>query len=127
MDFLSDGFLEQLDKITERYETDCSYITVEITESSALGNTECVNQIIHDLHQRGYRVAMDDFGKGYSSLNMLKNLDIDEIKIDMGFISGDVGNKGGIILRSIVNMAKWLQIPLIMEGVETIECGSVNV
>lgn len=121
MDFFSEGFLDKLDRIAERYNTDCRNITVEITESSALGNTECVNQIIHDLHQRGYRVAMDDFGKGYSSLNVLRNLDIDEIKIDMGFISGEVGDKGGIILRSVINMAKWLQLPLIMEGVETVE------
>ena len=120
-DFFSEDFLEKLDRITEHYGIDCSNITVEITETSALGNADIMNQIIHELHQRGYRVAMDDFGRGYSSLNMLKNLDIDEIKIDMGFIDGEVGNKGGIILRSVIEMTKWLQIPLVMEGVETIE------
>ena len=120
-DIFSDGFLEKIDSITKKYDINPSLINIEITESSALGSTEAINRIIKGLHERGYLVAMDDFGKGYSSLNVLRNLDIDEIKIDMEFISGSIGDKGGIILSSIVNMAKWLQLPIIVEGVETID------
>ena len=120
-DIFSDGFLGKLDRIVEKYNIDTSYINIEITESSALGSTESINRVIKEFHARGYHVAMDDFGKGYSSLNVLRNLDIDEIKIDIEFIRGEIGDKGGIILSSIVNMAKWLQLPVIAEGVETVE------
>lgn len=120
-DLFSDGFVEKLDRITEKYKVEGKYINIEITESSALGNTESINEIIREFHKRGYCVAMDDFGKGYSSLNVLRNLDIDEIKIDMEFIRGAIGDKGGIVLSSVVNMAKWLQLPIVAEGVETEE------
>lgn len=120
-DIFCDDIFDRLDSIAGKYNVDCSYITIEITESSALGSTESINRIIGRLHDRGYRVAMDDFGKGYSSLNVLRNLNIDEMKIDMGFIHGSIGDKGGIILSSVVNMAKWLQLPIVVEGVETEE------
>ncbi len=64
---------------------------------------------------------MDDFGSGYSSLNILKDLMVDIIKLDMIFIRGDIGGRGGTILSSIIHMAKWLDTPVIAEGVETIE------
>lgn len=120
-DIFSDNFLEKLDEIINRYDTDTNNIIIEITESSAIDSTDSINKIIKELHDRGFKVAMDDFGKGYSSLNVLRNLDIDEIKIDMNFIRGNIGDKGGIILSSIVNMAKWLQLPIVVEGVETVE------
>lgn len=120
-DLFSDGFLEKFDRIVGKYDIDPFYINIEITESLALGSTESINKIIKEFHERGYHVAMDDFGKGYSSLNVLRNLDIDEIKMDMNFINGSIGDKGGIILRSVINMAKWLELPIIIEGVETEE------
>ena len=120
-DIFSDNLFNELDRITGIYNVDCRYINIEITETSALGSTESINKIISQFHDRGYHVAMDDFGKGYSSLNVLRNLDIDEIKIDMEFIHGSIGDKGGIILSSVVNMAKWLQLPIVVEGVETEE------
>ena len=61
------------------------------------------------------------FGSGYSSLNVLKDLNVDIIKLDMKFMSGHMGERGGIIISSIVQMAKWLNTPLIVEGVETME------
>lgn len=65
---------------------------------------------------------MDDFGSGYSSLNVLKDIEFDVLKLDLKFIAGAIGNeRGGTILSSVVRMAKWLRLPVIAEGVETLE------
>lgn len=84
-------------------------------------NLERANEVMERLHQLGYTVELDDFGSGYSSLNTLKDLNIDGIKLDMKFLSGDIGGRGGIIISSVVRMAKWLGLPIIAEGVETVE------
>lgn len=74
------------------------------------------------MHDYGYVVEMDDFGSGYSSLNVLKDIELDVIKLDMMFMSEhSESKKGGTILSSIVRMAKWLRMPVIAEGVETIK------
>ncbi len=121
-DIFSPSFVETLDEIRERYGVPAKYLRVEITESVLVGNNNAVNDILHKLHERGYVVEMDDFGSGYSSLNVLKDLDFDIIKLDMMFLQNrGKNNRGGTILSSVVNMAKWLHIPVIAEGVETME------
>ena len=82
---------------------------------------ELVSGVLRQLHEYGYIVEMDDFGSGYSSLNVLKDLAVDVIKLDMRFLSGDIGGRGGTIISAIVQMAKWLGTPVIAEGVETME------
>lgn len=96
-------------------------LRVEITESSAMGDVDEVNFVIRRLHELGYTVEMDDFGSGYSSLNVLKDLETDIIKLDMNFLKGQIGGRGGTIISSVVRMAKWLGMPVIAEGVETVE------
>ena len=83
---------------------------MEITETTVVGNSEYVNDMVRKLHEYGYIVEMDDFGSGYSSLNVLKDIELDIIKLDMLFISEDTGKnkRGGTILSSVVRMAKWL-------------------
>ena len=82
---------------------------------------ELVSGVLKQLHEYGYIVEMDDFGSGYSSLNVLKDLAVDVIKLDMRFLSGNIGGRGGTIISAIVQMAKWLGTPVIAEGVETLE------
>ncbi len=122
LDFYLPDFVEKLEAIRKKYGVDPHYLHLEITESVFMGNHKAVNAILGRLHECGYKVEMDDFGSGYSSLNMLRSLDIDLIKLDMLFL-GDQSenNKGGIILASVINMAKWLHLPVIAEGVETVE------
>jgi len=114
-------FVERLEAIREKYGVPVRYLRVEITESAILGNGQHTNEVIEKLHDAGYIVEMDDFGSGYSSLNVLKELELDTIKLDMQFLREDnKSNKGGTILSSVVRMAKWLRIPVIAEGVENI-------
>lgn len=85
--------------------------------------SEFINDAVHKLHSFGYIVEMDDFGSGYSSLNILKDIDFDIIKLDMKFLEKEHGesNRGGTILSSVVRMVNWLGLPVIAEGVETVK------
>ena len=120
-DIYNTNYVEEIEGIRVKYDIPVQYLRLEITESSAIGGREMITRVLRQLHDHGYTVEMDDFGSGYSSLNILKDLDVDVIKLDMAFLSGDIGGRGGTILSSIVQMTKWLNTPVIAEGVETME------
>jgi hypothetical protein len=86
-------------------------------------NQDLVVKTINKLHKLGFKIMMDDFGSGYSSLNVLKDLEIDYLKVDMKFLQQDMefNGKGEKVLTSVIRMAKWLHLPSIVEGVETME------
>lgn len=97
-----------------------SLICVEITESTLMKDKEQIKEAIDRFHAAGFAVWMDDFGSGYSSLNMLKDFDFDEIKIDMGFLR-DFNERSKTVVTMAVRMAKKLGIHTLAEGVETEE------
>jgi EAL domain-containing protein (putative c-di-GMP-specific phosphodiesterase class I) len=98
-------------------------LNLEITESAFMEDQELIVKTINKLHQLGFKIMMDDFGSGYSSLNVLKDMEIDYLKVDMKFLQQDVefNGKGEKVLTSVIRMAKWLHLPSIVEGVETVE------
>jgi len=119
--FMTD-FADKLEEIRKRYDIPANFLRVEITESAIMGGSEQVDEMIKRLHQYGYIVEMDDFGSGYSSLNVLKDIEMDIIKLDMLFLSEETNStRGGTILSAVVRMAKWLKVPVIAEGVETLK------
>ncbi len=121
-DIFAPNFVETLEEIRQKYDVPSKYLRIELTESILIGNKKTINDTLDRLHSFGYIIEMDDFGSGYSSLNVLKDLEFDIIKLDMLFLEDQDGNsRGGTILSSVVNMAKWLNIPIIAEGVETVE------
>ncbi len=93
-------------------------ICVEITETALISDMGLLHSAIDRFHAEGFEVWMDDFGSGYSSLNVLKNFDFDEIKIDMGFLR-NFNEKSKKIVTAMVRMAKELGIHTLAEGVET--------
>ncbi len=109
------------EKLVEKYSLPVEVIKIEITESAYVDN-DSVADTVRRLREKGFLVLMDDFGSGYSSLNMLRNLSVDIIKLDAQFLrmSGD-DRKGVQIMETIVNMAKTMGVPIIVEGVETKE------
>ena len=125
-DVFHPDIVSNLEKIREKYQIPVELLRVEITETAVVGSAQYVNDVICRLHHCGYIVEMDDFGSGYSSLNVLKDIDLDIIKLDMKFLSKQTSannssnNRGGTILSSVVRMAKWLNLPVIAEGVETV-------
>ena len=120
LDFDSENLIEILDEIVNHYGVSKSNLHIEITESVVMHNEEYMKFMIRSLHDAGYQVWMDDFGSGYSSLNLLKDFEFDTFKIDMCFLS-DMGKKSLIIISSILYMAKEIGIHTVAEGVETEE------
>lgn len=120
-DIFKHQYVEDVENVRIKYDIPVKYLRVEITETSAIGGMELMRSVMNRFHELGYVVEMDDFGSGYSSLNILKDLDVDIIKLDLNFLNGSISGRGGIIIRSVVQMAKWLKTPIIVEGVETVE------
>ena len=121
-DIFQPDFVQNLEIIRKKYDVPIDLVRIEITESAVFGDSERANEVVKQLRQCGYIVEMDDFGSGYSSLNVLKDIELDLIKLDMMFlVEKSDSNRGGMILSSIVRMAKWLGLPVIAEGVETLE------
>ena len=120
-DILHTDLPKYFENLTDRYSLERRLIKIEITESSYISNTTLVRDTVHSLREKGFTVLMDDFGSGYSTLNMLKNLNIDIIKLDAQFLRMDESNeeKSIRILESVTNMTKTIGVPIIAEGVET--------
>jgi len=109
-------------EVTDQYRIPRKLIPIEITESAYMEEPELMMEMIEKLHTKGFDVQMDDFGSGYSSLNMLKAFDVDVLKIDMRFLPAKKDDvKSGKILASVLRMANWLGLPVVVEGVETRE------
>ena len=111
---------EELSRLCERYGVAPSKLKIEITEKALFDGEDRESDVVDRLHAAGFTVAIDDFGKGYSSLSILKDVRVDTLKIDMGFIQGESNlDRSMIIIRSIVTMAEALGMKVIIEGVET--------
>ena len=122
-DILTIDVPDYLAMLLKKYDLPPQMLKVEITESAYAQDTAAVRDTVRRLRDMGLLVMMDDFGSGYSSLNMLRSLNVDVIKLDAQFlhISAQEERKGISILESIVNMAKSMSLPIIVEGVETQE------
>lgn len=118
MDIIGMNLSEVLEEILTRYEVPAELIELEITETAYSTHLDEIIITVEKLMYSGYTVLMDDFGSGYSSLNMLKDINIDILKLDMRFLDS-TNQKSRDILDSIVQMAKWLNLRIIAEGVET--------
>lgn len=108
-------------ELVREYDIPPALIEIEITESVFTENHKFIEQVVENLRQSGFRILMDDFGSGYSSLNMLKDIEVDVLKIDMRFldINEKNSNKGISILETVHNMARLMGTEVIAEGVET--------
>lgn len=107
--------------LVEKYDITPDLLKVEITESAYAEDGDSIVDTVNRLRDYGFIVMMDDFGSGYSSLNMLKSVPVDVLKMDMRFleINENEEEKGIGILESVVNMARQMRIPIVVEGVET--------
>lgn len=112
--------VDYLLQITQENDIPPSQFLLEITESAYIENNSILVETVKKLREAGFKVEMDDFGSGYSSLNMLASLPIDAIKIDIGFIRKIIYDKKTMYLVNvIIGIAKHFGIPCIAEGVET--------
>jgi len=121
-DFFSMDVYDVLTKLIDKYQIDASKLRLEITETCLLEEPRESNKIITRLKEKGFLVEIDDFGKGFSSISMLKQIHADVLKVDMSLLQ-EINSKSRsrIILKSIINMAYELGMDVITEGVETRE------
>ena len=119
VDLLDPFLVDELKSIVSDNEMSCGELLLEITESAYTENAEQLIQVIGALRSRGYRIEMDDFGSGYSSLNMLSSIPVDVLKMDIGFIRNiERDEKDLRLVELIVDIAGYLKVPVIAEGVE---------
>lgn len=115
-------YLGKFKEIIQKYQIDPSLIILEVTESVSSNNLEQIKQAIAKLHEMNFKISMDDFGSGYSSLNILKELPIDELKLDKAFIEDTEDSlRSESIMKHIIRLAKDLSISTVTEGIETKE------
>ena len=119
-DFYSIDIYKTLTNLTKKYNVENRKLRLEITESTLIENPKNIYPVISKLQKAGFLVEIDDFGKGYSSLSLLKDIKADILKIDMGLVHEIESEKRSrIILKSVIAMAKELGMQVITEGVET--------
>ena len=122
LDFELMDVVGELEKLVEKYRIPREYLHVEITESALSEDTESLRKTMDILHEKGYAIWLDDFGSGYSSMNVLKDFNFDLLKIDMVFLKNFEGNQNSRkIIQSILELAKSLNMKTLTEGVETKE------
>lgn len=111
-----------LTRLINSYGLSSDLLTLEITESLFLDKPEELNRVLVRLQKLGFKFEVDDFGAGFSSLNLIRNINVDTIKIDKDFLDNEIASeKGKIVVNHTIDMAKDLKLQVVAEGVETKE------
>ena len=120
--FTREDLAEHICGIVDKYQVPHDVIELELTESAFFDDRQVLLSTVKKLHDAGFSVSMDDFGAGYSSLNSLKELSIDVLKIDADFFRGtDSLDRGMLIVSEVINLAKKLNMKIVAEGIESRE------
>lgn len=110
---------EHINALVDQYELPHKFIEIELTESAFFDDKKALLTTVRKLQEYGFAVSMDDFGAGYSSLNSLKDLPLNVLKLDADFFRGDdFGSRGEIVVSEAITLAKLLNMKIVAEGVE---------
>jgi diguanylate cyclase (GGDEF)-like protein len=121
-DLLTTELVDQISALLEAYQVPASYLVIEVTENAMLIDPVNAISILQKLDRMGLRIAIDDFGVGFSSLGYLKKLPVDELKIDKSFVMDMITNENdAVIVRSTIDLAHNLGLKVVAEGVESEE------
>ena len=119
-DMYQKDVVQVLSDLTKQYGIPPEYLHLEITESAYTENTRTITATVGKLRAMGFVVEMDDFGSGYSSLNMLSQMDLDVLKLDGSFIVNETGKSAELsILNDVISMAHRMRLAVVAEGVES--------
>lgn len=121
-DVEQEDVVSKLTGLIEKYRLDTKWVKVELTESLYSDEDSVIMERMQQLRDYGFKIAVDDFGSGYSSLHLLKKMPIDILKIDKSFLDIDIDMniRDEIVIRDVVSMGKHLELQIIVEGVETL-------
>lgn len=121
-DLQSSEIVRHIQQLLEEYDVPPSYLVIEITEGAMLIEPEHAIDILNKLDAMGVRIAIDDYGSGYSSLGYLKQLPVDELKIDKSFVMDMISDDNdAVIVRSTIDLAHNLGLQVVAEGVENVD------
>ncbi len=117
---MQQNFIERVLDIIDEYQIPTENIEFEVTENVFMENTDLVITVLNKLKAHGFSISMDDFGSGYSSLTMLRDLPIDIVKLDKEFLKDSATNDNTyLIMKSVIDMAHAMDIKVVCEGIET--------
>ena len=120
--FAKEDLAEHICAIVDKYQVPHNVIELELTESAFFDDKETLLQTVKKLRDAGFPVSMDDFGAGYSSLNSLKELQLDVLKLDADFFRGEASQERGMVIVSeVIDLAKKLNMKIVAEGIESRE------
>lgn len=119
-DLYDKKYLERYKAIQEKYQVPSHLLEIEFTETLFFENYELLKQAIEEVHEAGYLCSIDDFGSGYSSLGLLKEIPVDILKLDKIFFDDISNTRGDIVVEHVIALAKDLNMLTIAEGVETV-------
>lgn len=116
-------YLNKVLDLLKRYDVPEGSIVIEITERDLFTSLRTIIKVVNNLHEVGFRISIDDFGSGFTTLSILKDFEVDEIKIDKSFMTSDFkkASKAYIIIKEIIAMAHELNIQVVAEGVENLD------
>lgn len=120
-DFDLPDLSDRIIKLADKYEIEHSFFHLEVTESSYAESPENVVRHIRALREAGFKVELDDFGSGFTSLSFLNDMDLDTLKLDMSILHKDEPESGRSVLTFVMQMAKMMGLTTVQEGVETKE------
>ncbi len=117
------NFTEEFAKIANKYNIPHKYLEIELTESATIENEEIIENVFKKLRDYGFKISIDDFGAGYSSLGLIKNMKIDTLKLDRSFFNkiDAEQERGTHVVKTIIDMAHGLDMYVVAEGIETTE------
>ena len=119
-DLYDNNYLERYKKIQERYQVPSHLLEIEFTETLFFENLELLKHSIDEVHDAGYLCSIDDFGSGYSSLSLLKEIPVDILKLDKSFFDNMDNSRADKVVEHVIALAKDLDIATIAEGIETV-------
>ena len=120
--FFSDSIVEDILRIVNQYKVPPRYIEIEVTESVFFEEADVIIEKVEKLRNLGFKVSVDDFGAGYSSLNLIGILPVDIIKLDKGFVKDSLKTKrGNDIIKGLIGILNEIKLDIVCEGVETTE------
>ncbi len=118
INLLEEGFMKKIKGTLDKHNVPPEYIEIELTETTVVENQENIKVLVEELHNIGVRVSIDDFGSGHSSLGMMKNFNVDVLKIDRSFFLDNHDERGEIVIEGIIKLAHTLNMEIVAEGVE---------
>lgn len=119
-DIYSYNYLDTYKEIQERYQVPSHLLEIEFTETLFFENLELLKRTINEVHEAGYQCSIDDFGSGYSSLSLLKEIPVDILKLDKTFFDNIDNPRGDKVVEHVIALAKDLNMITVAEGIETV-------